>query len=78
MELKVDFPSERVSIRKCIFVKSITAEFQHGHELLYGFTVYNTFFTLIGIKKELTGHGIHDTSGQVLVLHGVCLITHIV
>jgi len=75
MELKVVFASEGISIRKCVFVKFITAEFQHGHKLFYGFAIHDTLLTFIRIKKELTGHGIHDTSGQVLVLHGVCLIT---
>jgi len=74
MELKVAF-GQGVSIRKCIFVQVITTKFQHCHELIHGITIHDTFFTFIRIQKELTGHGIHDASGQVLVLHGVRLIT---
>ena len=74
MELKVAF-GQRVSICKCIFVQVITTKFQHCHELIHGITIHDTFFTLIRVKEELTGHGIHNASGQVLVLHGVRLIT---
>jgi len=74
MELKVAF-GQGVSIRKCVFVQVVTAQFQHCHELIHGITIYDTFLTFVRVQKELTGHGIHNTSGQVLVLHGVRLIT---
>ena len=74
MELKVAF-GQRVSICKCIFIQIITTQFKHGHELIHGITIYDTFLTFTRIQKKLTGHGIHDASGQVLVLPGVRLIT---
>ena len=74
MELKVVF-GQGVSIRKCIFVQVITAKFKHCHELIHGFAVNNTLVTLIGIEEELATHGVNDTAGEILVLHGVRLIT---
>ena len=72
--IKSHFSSERVRIRKSIFIKIISTEFQHCHELFYGFTIHDTLFSLIGIQKELTLHGINDTAGQVLVLHWICFL----
>ena len=74
LELKVIF-GQGVSIRKRVFIKVITTQLKHCHELIHGITVHDTFLTFVGVKEELTGHGIHDTPGQVLVLHGVRLIT---
>ena len=74
MELKVAF-GQGVSIRKCVLVQVITTEFKHCHELVYGIAIHDTFFTFIGVEEELTGHRIHDTPSQILVLHGVRLIT---
>ena len=74
LELKVVF-GQGVSIRKCVLVQVITAQFKHSHELIHGIAIHDTFFTLIRVEKELTGHGIHNASCEVLVLHGVRLIT---
>ena len=75
LEIKVDFPSERTSIRQHIIITCVTHQFQHGHELIHGLTIHDTLITITGVQEELTLHGINDTAGQVLVLHGICLIT---
>ena len=74
MELKVVFGTG-VSIRKCVLVQVITTQLKHCHELIHGIAVYDTFLTFIRVEEELTGHGIHNASCEVLVLHGVRLIT---
>ena len=74
MESKLVF-GQGVSIRKCVTITLVSHQLKHCHELIHGFTVHDTLFTFAGIQEELTGHGINDTACQVLVLHGVRLIT---
>ena len=75
MDLKVVFPSDRISIRKHVITALVTDQFQHRHELLNGVTVYHTLITLLRIKVELPCHGIYNAAGKKVVLHGVRLIT---
>ena len=53
MDLKVVFPSDRISIRKHVITALVTDQFQYGHELVNGVTVYHTLITLLRIKVEL-------------------------
>jgi hypothetical protein len=68
MDLKVVFPSDRISIRKHVITALVTDQFQHGHELV-------NLITLLRIKVELPCHGIYNAAGKEIVLHGVRLIT---
>ena len=72
LELKVDFPSDWRRIRKCLFIKHGTAQFQHTHELVHGFTIKNLLVTLLRVQIELTLHRVHDAACEVVVLHGGC------
>ena len=73
--IKSQFWLEGVRIRQCVFITLVTHQLKHCHELIHGFTIHDTLFTFIRVQKELTGHGIDNTACQVLVLHGVRLIT---
>jgi hypothetical protein len=75
MDLKVVFPSDRISIRKHVITALVTYQFQHGHELVNSLAVYHTLITLLRIKVELPCHGIYNAAGKEIVLHGVRLIT---
>jgi hypothetical protein len=74
MESKLVF-GQGVSIRECVFITLVTHHLKDCHELIHGFTIHDTLFTFTGIQEELTGHRINNTACQVLVLHGVRLIT---
>ena len=77
LELKVDFPSEWRRIRKCVFIKHSTAQFQYTHELIHGFTIKNLLVTLLRVQVELTFYGVHNASCEVVVLHRGRLITYV-
>ena len=77
LELKVDFPSDWRRIRKCVLIKHSTAQFQHTHELVHGFTIKNLLVTLLRVQIELTLYGVHDAACEVVVLHGVSLLTYV-
>ena len=77
LELKVDFPSEWGRIRKCLFIKHSTTQFQHAHELVHGFAIKNLLVTLLRVQIELTLYGVHDAACEVVVLHGVSLLTYV-
>ena len=73
--IKRHFCSEGGFVCQHILFALVTHQLKHCHELIHGFAVNNTLVTLIGIEEELTTHGINDTAGEILVLHGVRLIT---
>jgi hypothetical protein len=73
--IKSHFCSEGVFVCQHILFALITHQLKHCHELIHGFAVNNTLITLIRIEEELTTHGVNDTAGEILVLHGVRLIT---
>jgi hypothetical protein len=73
--IKSHFCSEGVFVCQHILFALITHQLKHCHELIHGFAVNNTLVTLIRIEEELTTHGVNDTAGEILVLHGVRLIT---
>ena len=75
MDLKVVFPSDRISICKYIITARLADQFQHGHKLVNSLAVYHTLITLLRIKVELPCHGIYNAAGKEIVLHGVRLIT---
>jgi len=75
--IKGHFSSQRTSIRKCIFIKHCTAQFQHTHELVYGFTVKNLLIALLRVQIELTLHRVYNAACEVVVLHGGRLITYV-
>ena len=77
LELKVDFPSDRRRIRKCVFIKHSTTQFQHTHELVHGFTIKNLLGTLLRVQIELTLYGVYNAACEVVVLHRVRLITYV-
>ena len=68
MDLKVVFPSDRISIRKHVITALVTDQFQHGHELVNSLAVYHTLITLLRIKIELPCHGIYNAAGKKIVL----------
>jgi len=74
--IKSRFWSERVGIRKCVFIKHGTTQFQHTHELVHGFTIKNLLITLLRVQIELTLHGVHDAACEVVLFSslkcGVC------
>jgi hypothetical protein len=73
LELKVDFSSDWRRIRKCVFIKHSTTQFQYTHELVHGFTIKNLLVTLLRVQIKLTLHRVHDAACEVVVLHGGCL-----
>ena len=73
--IKSHFCSEGVFVCQHILFTLVTHQLKHCHELIHGFTINNTLVTFIGIEEELATHGVNDTAGEILVLHGVRLIT---
>jgi hypothetical protein len=73
--IKSHFCSEGIFVCQHILFTLVTHQLKHCHELIHGFAVNNTLVTLIRIEEELTTHGVNDTAGEILVLHGVRLIT---
>ena len=70
LELKVDFTSDkRIGICQSTFRHLVTTEFQHGHELIYGVTLYGVFITTVRVKIESPLGRVDDDTGEILVLH---------
>ena len=68
--IKSRFWLEGVSIRKCIFITLVSYQLKHCHELINGFTIYDTLITMLRIQIKLASNWIHDAACQIIVLHG--------